>query len=254
MMKFFLGGWDGEMARIAAVLDENNVSFWFKELKWGEAKASVYADEIAAAAAEGKRVVLVELEVDITVPEGTIVVDHHGSRSGEPASLLQVLALIGVTPTRRDELFAANDAAWFDGLMAAGATREEMLEVRAADRAAQGITREQENEAERALTAPVEMIGNVRVIRMAHSKCAPVGDRLAVSAITAGKPIPQYLVLSQDGEVNFSGDGALCVALKDKFQGWNGGVRLGKSGETAYWGGYPNHDAVVEFVRAAVGT
>jgi hypothetical protein len=249
--KFFLGGADGEMRRIREVLEHSVISFVDAGLGWG-AKASAYGTQIVEAATAGDTPVLIELELDCTVPMDTVVVDHHGPRASEPASLLQVLSLLGIEPTRLDTLIAANDSGWFVGMQAVGATAEEMLKIRAMDRAAQGITAEQEAEAERALNG-INLIGDVRVIWMAHSKCAPVGDRLAIVALTEGKPIPQYLVLSDDGEVNFSGDGALCVALKEKFQGWNGGTGLGKAGETAFWGGYPDHTAVVEFVREAVG-
>lgn len=248
---FLLGGHDAEMERIRMVLENARLPFLDKFLGWG-AKASAYGEDLPGIALNYTPV-MVELEIDCELPEGTIVVDHHGSRSAEPASLLQVLTLLGIEPTRLDRIVAANDSGWFAGMQAIGATAEEMEAVRAMDRAAQGITDEQETEAVRALAREPEYIGPVRVIRMSHSKCAPVGDRLAVAAIAAGKPIPQYLVLSQDGEVNFSGDGALCATLKEKFGGWNGGSGLGKAGETAYWGGYPDHEAVVEFIREAVG-
>jgi len=230
-------------------------------LGWG-AKASAYGEEIAEAANAGKTPVLVELEVDIDLPEGAVVVDHHGDLSGEPPAILQVLDLLGLEPSRWDLLVAANDAGWFPGLMGEAeipgmgrlsppATAEEMAQVRAADRAAQGITPEQEAEAERALATPTEYIGPVRVIRMGHSKTGPIGDRLAIAALTAGEEIPQYVVFSGDGEVNFSGDGAICTALHEEFSGgWAGGAGLGKEGQTAFWGGYPDHPEVEEFLRA----
>jgi hypothetical protein len=77
---------------------------------------------------------------------------------------------------------------------------------------------------------------------MAHSKCATVTDRLF------GR-YDQLLILSGDGEVNFYGDGAICTALKEKFDGWNGGSGLGQVGGSAFWGGYPNHDEVLDFVK-----
>lgn len=245
---FFLGGRDAEMVRIAEVLAAAGEQVVDAGLGWG-AKASAYGEAIAQAASDGFTPVLVELELDCAVPDGTIAVDHHGARSGEPASILQVLNLLGQEPTRWDVLVAANDAGWFPGLKAVGATAEEMAAVRAADRAAQGITPEQEVEATRALDATVEMVGAVRVIRMAHSKTAPVGDALAIAAIAAGTPIPAYLVLSGDGEVNFSGRGDLAAALNEKFPGgWAGGEGLGKADGSAYWGGYPDQRGIVDFV------
>jgi len=250
MFKFFLGGRDAEMVRIAEILTEAGHEFGDAGLGWG-AKASQYGEEFARAVRFGFTPVLVELEVDCPVPQGTVEINHHEARSGEPASLLQVLTLLGVPTTRWDELIAANDAGWFPGLQAIGATTEEMAAVRAADRSAQGITPEQEAEAERALSTPVEKIGYIRVIRMSHSKTGPVGDRLAIEAIAAGRSIPSYVVLSGDGEVNFSGRGDVAQALHEKFAGgWAGGAGLGKADGTAYWGGYPSHAEVEVYLRS----
>ena len=83
---------------------------------------------------------------------------------------------------------------------------------------------------------------------MGHSKTTPVGDRLAMTAIQLGESIPDYLVFSKDGEVNFSGRGDIAQALHEKFDGWSGGLGLGKVDSTAYWGGYPSHDEVVQFL------
>jgi hypothetical protein len=236
---FFLGGDDAEMRRIAEVLSGACTPWADARLAWG-AKASAYGDEVSQAASNGYAPVLVELEVNCKVPKGTIVIDHHGDRAAEPASILQVLSLLGRRPTRWDLVIAANDSGWFPGLVAMGATPEEMAAVRAAERFAQGITPEQEREAERALAEPAEFIGSVRVVRMAHSKCATVGDRLAIAAIAAGQPIPPYVVFSGDGEVNFSGPGDLAQALHQEFPGgWAGGSGLGDANGVAFWGGYP---------------
>ncbi len=56
------------------------------------------------------------------------------------------------------------------------------------------------------------------------------------------------LILSNDGEVNYFGNGILCQILKDKFDGWNGGSGLGDCNGIAFWGGYPNHNDILKFV------
>lgn len=254
---FVLGGNDAEMVRIKEVLDSLGIS-WIQPVQGWGTKEFGLAQIGEAGMAPGTRVVFVECQPAADFPrwKASVVIDHHGENAGLPASLLQVLDLLHIAPTRWDELVAANDSGWFPGLQAMGATPEEMARVRAADRNAQGITPEHESEAERALAAAPEFVSPIRVIRMAHSKCAPVGDRLAVEAIAAGQPVPQYVVLSGDGEVNFSGDGALAQALFEKYRepnpakAWAGGSGLGKKGETAYWGGYPNHGEVLSFVRS----
>ncbi len=238
---FLLGGNDAEMNEIRNVLSANNMPFADKGLGWG-AKASAYTEEISSAKKEGFTPVLVELENDINY-DG-VIVDHHGARASEKSSILQVLDLISQEPNRWQELIGANDAGYIPAMVAIGATEEEIANVRLADRTAQGITPEQEREAERAIAAR-EGSGRLTVIRMAHSKCATVTDRLF------GK-YDQLLILSSDGEVNFFGDGALCAELKEKFQGWNGGSGLGKKGGSAYWGGYPNHAEIESFVLEAL--
>lgn len=238
---FFLGGNDAEMTEIKKVLLVNDIQFADKNLGWG-AKASSYAEEITSAKNEGLIPVLVELENDINY-DG-IIVDHHGSRAGEDPSILQVLDLLDQEPTRWQQLIGANDAGYIPAMVAIGATTEEISAVRLADRTAQGITSEQEEEAERAIAAR-ETSGRLTIVRPAHSKCATVTDRLF------GK-YDQLLILSGDGEVNFFGDGALCADLKEKFQGWNGGSGLGVKGESAYWGGYPNQAEVEDFVKKSL--
>ncbi|OGE26183.1 hypothetical protein A2780_00015 [Candidatus Daviesbacteria bacterium RIFCSPHIGHO2_01_FULL_41_45] len=258
---FFLGGNDAEMVRIFEVLANAGIETVNKGLGWG-AHASAYADEIASAGAEGKTVVLVELDnssaaktewtaekVAVTLPEGTIEVDHHGDRSAEPASILQVLKLIGAEPTHWDLLIAANDSGFIPAMEAMGATANEIAEVRASDRNAQGITPEKEAEAEQAI-AKAETSDRLTVVRMAHSKCATVTDRLHKGA--GGPGYDQLLILSGDGEVNFYGDGKLCQNLKEKFEGWNGGSGLGAEGGSAFWGGYPNHEEVLAFVKESL--
>lgn len=253
-LKFFLGGDDAEMRRIGEVLTEAGIDFVDAGLGWG-AKASAYGTTaFVAAVVDGFIPVLIELALDCNTPEGAVVIDHHAERSGEPASLLQVLALLKLHPSRWDEVVAANDAGWFPGLIALGATSAEMVAVRAADQAAQGIDSAKMAEVERALSAPVEMVGPVRIVRLAHSKTGPVGDTLAIGAIDAGATspadFPAYVVLSDDGEANFSGDGATAAALYAAFPGgWAGGSGLGNAGGSAFWGGCPAHDAIEAFLK-----
>ncbi len=251
-----LGGYDAEMLEIRRVLEAEGVAFCDKGLGWG-AKTSAYAEEIAAAEAAGKTVVTVELTRDINLPQGTIEVDHHGDRSSEPASLLQVLSLLGLEPSRKQQLIAANDSGFIPAMLAVGASAEEVAEVRLLDRKAQGITSEQEKEAERAI-AVAETINGVTVVRMAHSKCATVTDRL----FDPNKP-ECLLILSGDGESNFYGERALCEELKgtktgtapapwdpnqtidtfSHFGGWTGGGE--KSG---FWGGYADQNEILTYV------
>lgn len=249
-MVIFCGGYDAEMVEIIDVCRKVGVEVVDSHLGWGAA-ASTYSEEIAAAVSEGKQVVLVELALDIELPETAIVVDHHNEMSSRPASILQVLALLGMDATRWQQLVAANDCGYIPAMLSMGAIPEEVAAVRLADRSAQGITPEQEAEAERAIGCR-EVINGVTVVRMNHSKTATVTDRLFNS-----EKEQRLLVLSEDGESNFFGPKKLCLLLQGEktgkstegwdtyshFGGWTGG------GEAiGFWGGYANQDEVLDFV------
>lgn len=247
----FAGGYDGEMVEIINACREAGVEVVDNHLGWGAA-ASAYASEIAQAASEGKAPVLVELTLDIEVPSTSIIVDHHNENVGKPASLLQVLNLIGVEPSREQQLIAANDCGYIPGMLSLGATAEEVAKVRYADRAAQGITPEQEAEAERAIAA-AEQVNGVTIVRMAHSKTATVCDRLFNP-----EKEQRLLILSEDGESNFFGNGELCQLLQGEKtgktpEGWDtysnfGGWIGGKLPVSGFWGGYADQKAVLNYI------
>ena len=247
----FLGGYDAEMLAIVDACREAGVAVVDKHLGWGAA-ASAYASEIAQAVADGKQPVLVELALDIELPESIIVVDHHNENAGKPASILQVLDLLGMKPTRRQLLIAANDSGYIPEMLSMGATPEEVAEVRLADRAAQGITPEQEAEAERAIRA-AQTVNGVTIVKMAHSKTATVCDRLF-----APDKEQRLLILSEDGESNFFGNGELCRLLQGKktgktAEGWDtyshfGGWIGGNLPTSGFWGGYADQKEVEKFV------
>lgn len=249
-MVVFAGGYDGEMVEIINICREAGVEIFDKHLGWGAA-ASAYSEEIAAAVSEDKQVVLIELALDIELPETAIVVDHHNEMFDRPASILQVLDLLGLKATRWQQLVAANDCGYIPAMLSMGATPEEVAAVRLADRSAQGITPEQEAEAERALGCR-EVINGVTVVRMSHSKTATVADRLFDP-----EKEQRLLILSGDGESNFFGKKELCLLLQGEktgktaegwdtyshFGGWTGGGET-----TGFWGGYANQDEVLDFV------
>ena len=254
-LHFFLGGKDLEMTAIKSLLEKEKVTYSDAGLAWG-ASTSKYGNEINKVALEGKTPILVELQVDSPLPENTLNIDHHNDRAGEPASILQVCEMLGVQPTRKMQLIAANDSGYIPAMKALDATSEEINQIRLLDRQSQGITAEQEQEAERAIAEKTEVYG-VTVVRMKHSKTATVTDRL----FDENKP-QNLLIFSEDGEVNYFGNGLICKELQgnktgkdengydtfDNFGGWNGGTGLGKSDGTAFWGGYPNHAEVLKFV------
>ena len=260
-LHFFLGGADAEMVAIKELLDKQGVAYSDAKLAWG-ASTSKYGDEIEKVAKEGKTPVIVELAIDSNIPESTINVDHHNENTGKPASILQVCELLGVQPTRKMQLIAANDSGYIPAMLELGASKEEIAQIRYLDRAAQGITPEQEKQAEKAIAEAREVCG-VTVIKMAHSKTATVTDRL----FDPDKP-QNIAIFSADGEVNYFGPEDICRKLQgnktgerpapwdpdqtevlyDHFGGWIGGAGIGKEGGTGFWGGYPNHTEALEFI------
>lgn len=222
---FFLGGSDLEMVEIARLIRDHapDAPLFDAGLAWG-AKASDYADAIAAAAASGRRPVLVELAVDMPLPNGALVVDHHGDAAGaeQPTSLHRIFALLNLPAaawTRRMELVAANDRGHIRALRAAGATEAEIAAIRRDDRAAQGVTAEMEAAGERAVAALETVLdGRARLARLPHAACAVVTDRLDPDD-------PRPLIVLSPAEVNAYGPGAVIAALDRSFPGgWRGGA------------------------------
>lgn len=232
---FLLGGHDLEMLTIRELLQANNACFIDMGLGWG-AVASAYQPEIEVALKAGKTPVLVELVDDLGLEGEVVSIDHHGPLAGAemPTSLHQVFALLKLPPedwTRRMELVAANDRGHIRGMLAVGATLEEISAIRAADRAAQGTTQEQEEQAVAAVRVVQALCnGRLTVVRLPHNRAAAVADRLAPELGGGGSE--NLLVISPD-ELNFYGSGQLVHLLDRTFPGgWYGGSLP----ERGFWG------------------
>lgn len=162
-------------------------------------------------------------------------------RPGSQTPLQVVAEIVGLPLTEYQNSVVVNTTTWIPGLKNLELAQGVIDAIRLSDRASQGINPDQEAQAVRAWETRTE-IGELTVLRMAHSKCATITDRF----------YGQYknlLILSEDGEVNFYGDGALCAELQKKFEGWNGGAGLGQKGVSAFWGGYPNHQEVQNYIQ-----
>ena len=228
---FFLGGHDLEMQTIGELLRRHVTASRIhdKNLSWG-ARASAYQAEIHAAFDAKMTPVLIELMDDLELDAARIivVVDHHGARAGQdaPTSLEQIFALLELPSaewTRWFELVAANDKGHVAEMLERGASLKEIIEVRRADRAAQGITSEEEAAAEEAVKrAEVFAAGRLTVVRLAHSRAAAVTDRLERALGGAGY---ENLLVVSPGQVNFFGAGEHVRALDAHFPGgWYGGA------------------------------
>ncbi|MFZ2523434.1 MAG: hypothetical protein WAW92_03550 [Minisyncoccia bacterium] len=237
---FFLGGQDLEMLTIRKLLEENNQEFFDRQLKWG-AKASDYPVLMNPASFgngdSGKMPVLVELDIDGgPLPYGAIVVDHHNNRSGELASILQVFKLLGIEPTREHLLIAANDSGYIPAMLHAGATSEEIADIRRLDREAQGVTVEMEIEAEDAIYCRTEDKGVV-IVQLPHNKVSAVTDRMFTSWPDGRENLVVVCKMGNfDYEVYYFGRGDICRETKEMFNGFGGGTGFGDPAKNAFAG------------------
>jgi len=246
---FFLGGHDLEMVTIRELLEKEALGRIFdKHLSWG-AKASDYSKEITDCLSQGRIPVLIELDDDLGMDgQGIVVVDHHGRQAGadKPTSLHQVFHLLGLPEakwTRWHTLVAANDRGHIPELLKVGATREEVIQIRAADRRAQGIT-EEEEEATRINVSQAQTLagGRLTVIYLPHSKTAAAADRMELAL--GGSGYRNLLVISPK-ETNFFGEGKIIEALKQTFpESWSGGALP----ERGFWGIASRQEEVLPFL------
>ena len=181
-------------------------------------------------------------------------IDHHiygkDDRSNPKSSLEQVAEILGVRMSL-DQLFvAANDKGFIPAMeklgKELGMTEREIQmvvdNIRSREREAQGITIEQEAQAQEA----VEKLGKIEgkkhyiEVELPHSKTATITDRLY------GK-YDNLLIISGDGETNFYGETEIISMLNERFPGgWSGG-QLDKG--SGFWGGYADQNAIREAVK-----
>jgi len=226
---FFLGGYDLEMVTIRDLLATEEQSFCDQQLAWG-AKASAYAAQIERALNTGHTPVLIELQPDLALAdERVVILDHHGQRAGRarPTALEQVFALLHVPAERWTRWFAlvsANDRGHVRAMRALDppATPEELRRVRAADRAAQGITAVQEQQAARAIAgARILADGKLTVVDLPHDRVAAAADQLEPALGGAGY---ENLLVYTPRDVDFFGDGQVIAGLVQRYPGgWFGG-------------------------------
>ena len=154
-------------------------------------------------------------------------IDHHcypgDDRSNPKSSLEQVAEVLGVELNRRELFVAANDRGYIPameklarelGIKPGSFSWKSLVDdTRLADRAAQGITPTQEVAAEEAI-ASKEVIGDLTVVRLAHSKCATVTDRLFGQ-------YTELFIICGDGELDYFGPHAKVEMLQQQFDGFS---------------------------------
>lgn len=249
---FFLGGHDLEMVTIRDLLKDLAITVFDINLLWG-AKSSVYRKNIQDALNAGKTPVLVEIEDDMNLPKDKVIfIDHHEERAGseKPTALHQVFSLLNLSSEMWSsdfDLVAANDRGYITELEKIGATREDIIRIRAEDRKAQQITPEQEEQGRLALAkTEVFLDGRLTVAHLTHSRTAVATDFL--HKCLGGPGYENLLVFCPD-ETDFFGEGELVMSLHAHFPGsWMGGALP----ERGFWGYSEALPSVLECLKNAM--
>ena len=247
---------DGEAVQIKNILENEKVKTLITAQGWGASWDGLepeVKEKIKEYKNKGYKVFGVELQG--AAPEGAVNIDHHrydgDDRSSDKSSLEQVAELIGHKLSLFEQFVSENDKGFIPAMMSLAKTKnlskeetQKLIEkVRLQDRAAQGITPEQERIAEKAIQE-AEVSDLLTVVHMSHSKTATICDRLYGG-------YKNLLVISDDGEVNFFGSREVIKKLSDLVKGsWSGGDLEHNNG---FWGGYPQDLDVEKEVKKLLG-
>jgi hypothetical protein len=241
---FLLGGHDLEILEIRDMIDEAGyihiIDFLDKGLNWGAA-LSTYSYNRQF---HPRRInVCIELAEDIKPPKRYLRIDHHNELADRPSSIEQVAELLGVELNRWQQLVAANDKNYIPGMQAIGATPEEIVAIRRADREAQGATLEHETLAEDSIKANLRCV-NVQtkayVVRSLGDRFSCIVDRLFGSYNT--------LLIYSDEELTYYGeDFEKFDDLLGRVRHYNGKAFLGVGA------GVLSEEEILELVEEMVG-
>lgn len=185
--------------------------------------------------------------------EGTINIDHHiygdDDRSNPKSSLEQVSEVLGVELSIDERFISANDKGYIPEMerlgRELGISEEDLQEIisniRMRDRQMQGVTTEQEEQAEEAVNDLGEITERRRYIsiELPHSKTSTVTDRLY------GK-YDNLLITSVDGETNFFGSARIITRLNERFPGGQ------LDTENGFWRGNADQEEIKEAVESMI--
>ena len=204
---FFLGGHDAEMLEIRNMLTAGGYIFHDRNLPWG-ARVSAYRREIQSLD-KTQTPVLIELDLDESVPGHAIVIDHHGATAGKncKTAIEQVAELLKISLNRHQILIAANDRGHVRAMQAMGATREEIAQIRKLDRHAQGVTEKDEEQARLSVKDRVRQISaGAVIVNSLTDKITAVTDLLC-------EHHKHVFVYGPGGETHYTGTGDMVHRL-----------------------------------------
>lgn len=214
---FLLGGYDLEMLEIRNILELNAQKYIDLKLAWG-ARLSAYSGYLN----DTWHFIGIELVEDMKKPRYYTAIDHHNEFSGNPASIEQVADLLGIELNRYQLLVAANDEAYIGGMEAMGASKDEIRQIRKADRKAQGVTAIDEEMAEKSIEHNLTRAGDLLLVEALTPRFSVITDRLY--------PFKKLLITWQN-QLAYYGKGKDSIALR-----YNELIKQGK----AYHGGTQN--------------
>ena len=177
---FLLGGNDLEMTTIKNLLVNAGEQFETHDLRWDNAKLSSYEKTLEEYGnSPDYQIYGIELNEDIPHPDNYVRIDHHNDFANKPSSLEQVAKLLDLAMDRHMQLVAANDSRYIPGMIKLGASREEIDDIRRADRAAQGVSEgDDERLAEESLKSCKGDASNLYVVKSLTSKFSTICDRM----------------------------------------------------------------------------
>ncbi|MCG8576531.1 MAG: hypothetical protein MI810_16755 [Flavobacteriales bacterium] len=177
---FLLGGHDLEMLEIKRILTKNKATVIDRNLKWDNANWEIFQDLFNQQQYAEKTFVGVELAKQDFQPKNSINIDHHNDMEEKSSSLEQILQLINLQEplSRHQKLIVANDIGYIPELRAMGATKDEIIEIRNADRKAQGVTSEDEKLAQKAIENHKKVHGTLTVVYSETNRFSAIADRL----------------------------------------------------------------------------
>ncbi|MCI4627129.1 MAG: hypothetical protein L3V56_14370 [Candidatus Magnetoovum sp. WYHC-5] len=200
------------MVEILNILVSKGVCFYDKQLSWGAALTE-YEEELTMLA-PNIIPVFIELNLDCRYPENSIIVDHHGQKASKYAqtSIEQVATLLRVKLNRHQQLISANDKGHIRAMIALNATNEEIAQIRQMDRKAQGVTEEDEKNAEISIKNHIEIInGNCAIVQSLtrHSSC--IFDRIY-------DKFDYVFIYTPKGQLHYSGKGHIVQYLVELYK------------------------------------
>ena len=222
---FLLGGYDLEMVTIKQLLEKrNDCAVADKHLSWNNAFLSAYREELTRYT--DCQIYGIELKEDISAPGNYTPIDHHNDKNGQFTSLEQVASLLGVSMNRFLQLVSANDKGYIPAMKALEASKFEIDDIRRKDRAAQGVTKEDETKANLALKSADISYPGLVFVKTTSSKFSPIIDHLY-----GAYPYHSYIVYTDTEICTYGPIASLFIRdFQDKKELYYGGTGNGYAG------------------------